>query len=107
MHAELQIGDATLMLCDDFPEYCGGVARAPKADTPAAITLHLCVTNCDAAIDRAVTAGATVKMPATDMFWGDRYGQVRDPFGHEWSFAHPLTEEQKTAAAKAWSERGC
>jgi len=45
-------------------------------------------------------------MPATDMFWGDRYGQVRDPFGHEWSFAHALTEEQKAAAAKAWSERG-
>jgi PhnB protein len=108
MHAELRIGDATLMLCDDFPEYCGGVSRAPKPGAPTSVTLHLDVPNCDAAIDRAVTAGAKVKMPASDMFWGDRYGQITDPFGHEWSFAHALTEEQKAAAAKAWGEKsGC
>ena len=105
MHAMLKIGDATLFLCDDFPEYCGGVSRAPKPGAPACITLHLDVANCDAAIDRAVTAGATVKMPAADMFWGDRYGQVMDPFGHEWSFAHPLTDEQSVAAQKAWSQQ--
>ena len=82
MHATLKIGDATLFLCDDFPEYCGGVSSAPRAEVPPCITLHLDVANCDAAIDRAVTAGATIKMPASDMFWGDRYGQVTDPFGH-------------------------
>jgi PhnB protein len=105
MHAELKIGDASLFLCDDFPEYCGGVSRAPRSDVPACITLHLDVTNCDAAIDRAVTAGATVKMPAADMFWGDRYGQITDPFGHEWSFAHSLSEGEKAAAQKAWSQQ--
>jgi PhnB protein len=90
MHAQLKIGEATLFLCDDFPEYCGGVARAPKAGAASPVTFHLDVDNCDEAITRAVVAGATVKMPAQDMFWGDRYGQIRDPFGHEWSFAHPL-----------------
>jgi PhnB protein len=107
MHAELKIGDASLMLCDDFPEYCGGVSRAPKLGAPATITLHMDVTNCDAAMDRALTAGATVKMPAADMFWGDRYGQITDPFGHEWSFAHRLTAEQTAAAQKAWGQGGC
>ena len=105
MHAEMKIGNAALFLCDDFPEYCGGIARAPKPGTPASITLHLDVPNCDAAIDRAVTAGASVKMPASDMFWGDRYGQVTDPFGHEWSFAHRLTAEQQAAAQKAWGQQ--
>jgi PhnB protein len=105
MHATLRIGDATLFLCDDFPEYCGGVSAAPRADVPPCITLHLDVANCDAAIDRAVTAGATLKMPASDMFWGDRYGQVTDPFGHAWSFAHPLTDEQSIAAQKQWAQQ--
>ena len=105
MHATLKIGDATVFLCDDFPEYCGGVTRAPKPGTLASITLHLDVANCDAAVDRAVTAGATLKMPPSDMFWGDRYGQVTDPFGHEWSFAHPLTDEQSVAAQKKWAQQ--
>jgi PhnB protein len=95
MHVELKIGDAALFLCDDFPEYCGGEPRAPRPGTASAITLHLDVENCDEAIARAAAAGATVKMPAQDMFWGDRYGKITDPFGHEWSFAHPL------AAARA------
>lgn len=102
MHAHLTINGHDLMLNDDFPEYCGGVARAPSGPSP--ITLHLTVPNCDAAIDKAATAGAKVTMPADDMFWGDRYGKVTDPFGHEWSFSHPLTEEQKVAAQKKWAE---
>jgi len=101
MHASLKIGDAQLMLCDDFPEHCGGVSRAPKGPTP--VTLHLCVPNTDAAIARAAAAGATVTMPADDMFWGDRYGQIVDPFGHTWSFSHPLTAEQKAEAEKKWA----
>lgn len=90
IHVALKIGDATLFLCDDFPDMCGGVSRAPKPGTPACITLHLDVPDCDAAIAKAASAGATVVMPAMDMFWGDRYGRITDPFGHEWSFAHPL-----------------
>jgi len=102
MHATLKIGESVMFLCDDFPEHCGGVARAPAGPSP--VTLHLCVPNCDAAIARAAAAGATVTMPPIDAFWGDRYGQVRDPFGHAWSFTHPLSEEAKKAAEKAWAE---
>lgn len=104
MHAALRIGEATLMLCDDFPEYCGGVSRAPSGPSP--VTLHLCVPDADEAIARAQTAGATVTMPADDMFWGDRYGKVTDPFGHDWSYSTPLTAERKAAAEKAWAEQG-
>ena len=96
MHAALQVAGCTFFLCDDFPEYCGGVARAPAGPSP--VTLHLCVPNCDAAIDQATAAGATVLMPAADMFWGDRYGQVRDPFGHTWSYSHPLAKADVQAA---------
>jgi len=90
MHVELKIGDSLLFLCDDFPEHHGGATRAPKPGVLPPVTLHLDVPDCDAAINRAASAGATVNMPAMDMFWGDRYGKVTDPFGHEWSFAHPL-----------------
>jgi PhnB protein len=102
MHAALKIGDATLFLCDDFPEYCGGVSRAPRG--PASVTLHLTVPSADTAIATAAGAGATVTMPAEDMFWGDRYGQIVDPFGHAWSFSNPLTAEQKAEAEKKWAE---
>ncbi|MFM8272667.1 MAG: VOC family protein [Gemmata sp.] len=101
MHAALKVGDASLFLCDDFPEYRGGVSRTPAGPSP--VTLHLCVPNCDDAIAKAQQAGATVTMPAADMFWGDRYGQVIDPFGHAWSFSHPLTAEQKAVAEKRWA----
>jgi PhnB protein len=104
MHAALAVGGSTLMLCDDFPEYCGGKTRAPKVTGTTGVTLHLNVTDCDAAIQRMADAGGDVVMPATDAFWGDRYGKVLDPFGHEWSFSHPLTEEQKAAAMRQWQE---
>ena len=90
MHAHLKVGHAELFLCDDFPDHCGGVSRAPAGPSP--ITLHLIVPCADTAIETAKAAGATVTMPAQDMFWGDRYGQVVDPFGHTWSFAHKLAK---------------
>lgn len=90
MHAEVKIGDASVFLCDDFPEYCGGKERNPKALGGTTVTLHQYVPDVDAAIKRAADAGATVTMPATDMFWGDRYGQVLDPYGHNWSFGAPV-----------------
>jgi PhnB protein len=89
-HAELRLGEARLFLADDFPEMCGGKARSPKALGGTPVTLHLDVRDCDAAFNKAVEAGATPKMPPADMFWGDRYAQVTDPFGHDWSFATPL-----------------
>lgn len=90
MHAEMRIGDATFFLCDNFPEWCGGKKKDPKAFGGSAVTLHQYVPDADAAIKRAGDAGASVTMPAQDMFWGDRYGQVTDPWGHVWSFATPL-----------------
>ena len=102
MHAALKLGGCTFFINDDFPEYCGGITRAPKDGVENPISLHLVVENCDAAIERAVKAGATVKMPAADMFWGDRYGQITDPQGHVWAFSHPLTAEAAAAAMKEW-----
>jgi PhnB protein len=84
MHAELRIGDSIIMLGDEFPEF-GSVS--PQAIGGSASGLHIYVENVDAAFDRAVKAGATVEMPVMDMFWGDRYGKLKDPFGHKWSIA--------------------
>lgn len=101
MHAMLSIGDSPLMLNDDFPEMAGG--RGPKALQGSPVTLHLYVEDVDAAFAKAVAAGATVRMPVADMFWGDRYGQVTDPFGHHWSLAthkQDLTSEQITEGMK-------
>lgn len=87
MHAELRIGGAAVMLADDFPEYCGGQSRTPVALGGTPVSLHRYVEDCDAAMAKAEEAGAKIKMPAADMFWGDRYGMVTDPFGHDWSLA--------------------
>jgi uncharacterized glyoxalase superfamily protein PhnB len=97
MHAEIRIGGKPLFLVDDFPEFCGGKSESPKALGGTPVTIHRYVEDCDAAIQRAQGAGATVKMPPQDMFWGDRYGVVVDPFGHSWSLAthlRDLTPEQ-------------
>jgi len=87
MHAAIRIGKSFVFLADDFPEFCGGKSQSPTALKGTPVTLHHYVQDCDAAIKRAQDAGATVVMPAMDMFWGDRYGVVTDPFGHKWSFA--------------------
>lgn len=104
MHAEMTIGDQTIFLCDDFPEYCGGKSRTPTALGGSTVTIHRYVKDCDAAIAKAEKAGASVLMPAEDMFWGDRYGSVTDPFGHTWSFAthiKDMTPEEMAEAGKA------
>lgn len=84
MHAELQIGDSIIMLSDEYPEM-GSVS--PQAIGGSAMGLHIYIDGVDAAFDRAVKAGAQVEMPVMDMFWGDRYGKLKDPFGHKWSVA--------------------
>lgn len=102
MHAELTIGPTTIYLCDDFPEYCGGKSQTPKALGGTPVVLHQYVPDVDAAFNRAVKAGGTAKMPPEDQFWGDRYAQVEDPFGHIWSLGCPLSPERRQAAiAKA------
>jgi uncharacterized glyoxalase superfamily protein PhnB len=104
MHAMLRLGDETIFLCDDFPEMCGGTSRDPKKLGTTPVTIHRYVEDCDAAVERAEKAGATVTMKPEDMFWGDRYGVVEDPYGHSWSFAthvRDLTPEEVAAAAQS------
>jgi uncharacterized glyoxalase superfamily protein PhnB len=100
MHAAIRIGGAPLFLVDDFPEYCGGKSQTPKSLGGTPVTIHRYVEDCDAAIERAQKAGATVQMPPADMFWGDRYGVVVDPFGHSWSFATHLRDLTPEEIAK-------
>ena len=101
MHAAVKIGDSIVMLADEFPEH-GGTAGA------SGDALHIYIDNVDAAFQRAVSAGASVKMPVMDMFWGDRYGQVVDPFGHTWSLATHTRdmspEEMQKEQEKAFSQ---
>lgn len=98
MHAMIRIGDTPLMLVDEFPEQgCLG----PQALKGSPVTLHLYVPDVDATVARAVEAGARITMPVSDMFWGDRYGRLEDPFGHQWSVAthiRDLSPEEIAAA---------
>jgi PhnB protein len=84
MHAELRIGDSLFMLADEFPEFG---SKSPLSTGGSGMGLHIYVEDADSAFDRAVKAGAKVDMPVSDMFWGDRYGKLADPFGHKWSIA--------------------
>ena len=104
-HAELRIGDSKLFLADEFPD-CGSVG--PGGTSP--VTIHLYVTDADATFDRAVEAGATVGMPLADMFWGDRFGKLIDPFGHHWAIAEhleDLTPEQMMEKMAAFAGAPC
>ncbi len=84
MHAELKVGDSIIMLSDEFPQ---GHTRSPQGLEGTTASLFLYVADVDAAFKRALDAGATVAMPLADMFWGDRFGTVADPFGHMWGLA--------------------
>ena len=98
MHAAVRIGDSTVMLVDEFPDY-GSVG--PKKLNGSPVTMHVYVPDVDRVFAQAVAAGATVRMPLENQFWGDRYGQVVDPFGHNWSIAthvKDLTQEEMMAA---------
>ena len=101
-HAMMRIGDSVVMLGDEFPD-SGALGPVKLKGTP--VTLHLSVENVDEHFKRAVDAGARVTMELADMFWGDRYGQVVDPFGHHWSMATHIRdmspEEMMTAMQQA------
>ena len=102
MHAEIRIGDSTIMLGDESPQWG---TKSPLSTNGNTGSLHLYVDDADAAFERALRAGATVRYPLEDAFWGDRYGKVTDPFGHEWGIAtrvRELTPEQVREAAEAW-----
>jgi uncharacterized glyoxalase superfamily protein PhnB len=88
-HAELEIGPAVLMLSDEYPEYD---LKGPQSLGATTFSMHLHVDNADAAMQRAVDAGATQLRAPSDQFYGERGGTVRDPFGHEWLIGHSIEE---------------
>jgi PhnB protein len=93
-HCELQIGDSLIMLADALPQF---TTRSPKEIGGTTIGLFMYVEDVDEAIQTAADAGATITQPAEDQFWGDRFGQVQDPFGHLWQIAthiEDLTPEE-------------
>jgi PhnB protein len=104
MHASLKINGGFLMMSDDFSASMGGKSQTPEALGGSPVTFHLAVEDADAVWAQAVAAGAEVTMPLADQFWGDRYGQLRDPFGHRWSVGQSIskpTKEEVEEAAKA------
>ena len=106
MHASVRIGDSAVMLVDEAPEW--GMF-GPKSLKGSPVTIHLYVEAVDAVVARAVEAGAKVTMPVADMFWGDRYGVLEDPFGHHWSVATHLrdvtSDEMQQAMQKMCTEQ--
>ncbi|CAM2065116.1 VOC family protein [Sulfidibacter corallicola] len=98
MHAELQIGDSKVMLVDEMPNM---QCLSPQHFNGTPVTIHLMCEDVDAMMKQAEEAGATVNMPPADMFWGDRYGKLTDPYGHSWSvathIADPTMEEMQQA----------
>jgi PhnB protein len=105
MHASLRVGDSMLMLNDEMPEYG---ALSPLANGGSGVTIHIYTEDVDSAFNRAVAAGAKVKMPLMDQFWGDRYAVVTDPYGHTWSLATHVKdmspEEMERAQAEAFAK---
>ena len=103
MHACIQIGDSAVFLVDEMPDWG---SFGPKSLKGSPVTIHLQVEDVDAVFERAVGAGAKIKMPIEDAFWGDRYGVLEDPFGHQWSVATHVRdmtpEEIQQAAQKAF-----
>ena len=101
MHAELRIGDSVLFVNDEFPDM---EAMSPQHYKGTSMTLMLSVDNADEWFARAVGAGCTVDVPLAEMFWGDRFGSVSDPYGHSWGISthtRDLTPEQMEAEARA------
>lgn len=99
-HAQFKIGDSIVMLTEEFPDWH---CLSPLSIGGTSVTLHIYTADADAVFMKAVGAGAQVAVPVMDAFWGDRYGEIVDPFGHKWSIAtrkQILTEEEKAAAAK-------
>ena len=107
VHAELKIGDAMIMLSDEMP---GAGARSPQSLGGTTGGIFLYVENVDTVFNQAASAGAKVDMPLADMFWGDRYGKLTDPFGHSWSLAthkeDVAPEEMKKRAKEAMAKMG-
>ena len=106
-HAELKIGDSMIMLSDEMP---GIGTRSPQSLGGSTAGIFLYVENVDSVFNQAVSAGAKSDTPLADMFWGDRYGKLTDPFGHSWSLATHIEdvapEEMKERAQQAMAKMG-
>jgi uncharacterized glyoxalase superfamily protein PhnB len=103
MHAMIRIGDSPVMLMDEFPDWG---ALGPKLLKGSPVTIHLQVEDADALVKQAVAAGAKITMPVEDAFWGDRYGQVTDPFGHHWSVATHVRDVSPEEMQQAMQKMG-
>src|SRR5712691_4662341 len=101
MHASIRIGDSVIMLNDEMPDWG---SFGPKSLKGSPVTIHLYVENADAVFEQAVGAGAKVTMPLDDMFWGDRYGKLEDPFGHHWSVGTHVREVSPEEMQKAMEQ---
>lgn len=102
LHAEMQIGDSRIMLNDEFPEMDG---KSPQSVGGASTALYVYVKDVDKIFSQASAAGAIVTMPVMDAFWGDRTGQLIDPYGHVWSFAtrkRNLSPKELQKAQEEW-----
>ncbi len=108
LHASITIGDAVIMMAEEFPEFG---AHSPLTLGGSPVSVHLYCEDVDRAWAQAVAAGCTITMPLEDAFWGDRFGCLRDPFGHGWSMASHIkdmtTDEIIEAAAKIDFTAGC
>lgn len=102
-HASVRIGDSMLILMDEFPDWD---ATGPTALGGTPVTIHLSVPDVDHAFERAVEASAIARMAPANMFWGDRYGVVEDPFGHRWSMATHIRDVSPEEMA-ATMQQGC
>jgi uncharacterized glyoxalase superfamily protein PhnB len=103
MHASIRIGDSIIMLSDEMPDWA---SFGPKSLKGSPVTVHLYVENADVAFDKAVRTGAKVTMPLDDMFWGDRYGKLEDPFGHQWSIGTHIRDVSPDEMQKAMQQMG-
>jgi PhnB protein len=104
MHAELRIGDSVFFVSDEFP----GMSAAPSPGATPSSYLFLYADDADATFNRAVAAGATATMPLADMFWGDRYGRLTDPFGHSWGVAthvEDVAPEEMQRRSAEWTAK--
>jgi PhnB protein len=101
-HAELKIGDSIIFLSDELPNMGN---KAPQTLGGATGSIYLYVEDADSVYQQAVSAGAKASMPLTNMFWGDRFGQVTDPYGHTWGISthvEDVSEQEMAERAKAW-----
>jgi PhnB protein len=104
MHAMIRIGDSTVMLIDEMPEW-GSLGPTSLKGSP--VVIHLYVEDVDAVAAQAVRAGGKTTLPVSDMFWGDRYGQIEDPFGHRWSIATHVRDVTPAEMQQAMQQQMC